>query len=104
MMLSWPGNAHVNGCEYNVSTGTKVMKASILVRAEWDSDAEVWVATSDDVPGLITEAETPEALERKLLVMIPELLELNDDLLNEFPPEVPVFIAPQHVTMVRLRA
>ena len=69
------------------------MRVSILIRAEWDSDAEVWVATSDDVRGLITEAETPEALERKLLVMIPELLELSDDLLNEFPPEVPVFIA-----------
>jgi hypothetical protein len=36
--------------------------------------------------------------------MIPELLELNNDLLNEFPPEVPVFIASQHVTKVRLRA
>ena len=92
-MLSRPGNAHVNGCEYNMSTGIKVMRVSILIRAEWDSDAEVWVATSDDVRGLITEAETPEALERKLLVMIPELLELSDDLLNEFPPEVPVFIA-----------
>lgn len=93
VMLSRPGNAHVNGCEYNMSTGIKVMRVSILIRAEWDSDAEVWVATSDDVRGLITEAETPEALERKLLVMIPELLELSDDLLNEFPPEVPVFIA-----------
>lgn len=91
VMLSWPGNAHVDGCEYNVSTGTEVMKASILVLAEWDADAEVWVATSDDVPGLITEA-------------IPELLELNDDLLNEFPPEVPIFIASQHATKVRLRA
>jgi hypothetical protein len=36
--------------------------------------------------------------------MIPELLELNDDLIREFPPEVPVFIASQQVTKVRLRA
>ncbi|UEM05478.1 DUF1902 domain-containing protein [Skermanella rosea] len=80
------------------------MKASILVRAEWDPEAEVWVATSDDVPGLVTEAENPAELERKLLVMIPELLELNNDLLNEFPSEVPAFVASQQFTKVRLRA
>jgi predicted RNase H-like HicB family nuclease len=79
------------------------MKASILVRAEWDPEAGVWVATSDDVPGLVTEAETPDELQRKLLVMIPELLELNDDLIHEFPPEVPVFIPSQQLTKVRLR-
>ena len=79
------------------------MKASILVRAEWDPEAGVWVATSDDVPGLVTEAETPDELQRKLRVMIPELLELNDDLIQEFPPEVPVFIASQQLTKVRLR-
>ncbi|MBY6265544.1 DUF1902 domain-containing protein [Azospirillum sp. 412522] len=80
------------------------MKASILVRAEWDEEAAVWVATSDDVPGLITEAETMETLERKLRVMIPELLEANEDLIHEFPPEVPMYVASQHVTKVRLRA
>ena len=46
----------------------------ITVSAEWDPEAKVWVATSDDVPGLITEAETVEALAEKLSVMIPELL------------------------------
>lgn len=80
------------------------MKASILVRAEWDPEAGVWVASSDDVPGLITEAETLEALESKLAVMIPELLELNDNLMYEFPAEVPMYVASQHVTKVRLRA
>ena len=49
----------------------------ITVNAEWDSEAKVWVATSDDVPGLITEAETVEALAEKLSVIIPELLEAN---------------------------
>lgn len=46
----------------------------ITVNAVWDKDARVWVATSDDVPGLVTEAETAELLEQKLCVMIPELL------------------------------
>ena len=53
------------------------MKA-LFVRAEWDDEARVWVATSDDVPGLATEAETVEELMSKLEAMIPELLEVNE--------------------------
>ena len=49
----------------------------LFVRVEWDEDARVWVATSDDVPGLATEDVTIELLVEKLKVMIPELLELN---------------------------
>ena len=33
------------------------MQKIYFVRAEWDEEAKVWVATSDDVPGLVTEAE-----------------------------------------------
>jgi predicted RNase H-like HicB family nuclease len=47
------------------------------VLAQWDSEAEVWVAESDDVPGLLAEAESPSSLAPKLRVLIPELLELN---------------------------
>ena len=53
------------------------MATSINVRAEWDDDAKVWVASSNDVPGLITEASTSKELEEKLQLMIPELMELN---------------------------
>jgi len=37
--------------------------ARVTVSANWDGDAKVWVATSDDVPGLVTEAagrDTPQ--------------------------------------------
>jgi len=27
-----------------------------VIRATWDDDARVWVAVSDDVPGLVAEA------------------------------------------------
>jgi len=54
-----------------------VMNKAYFVRAEWDSDAQVWVASSDDVPGLVTEADTIEALDAKLQTMVPELLEAN---------------------------
>lgn len=47
------------------------------VKADWDGDAGVWVATSDEVPGLATEAGTFDGLVEKLRVMIPELLEAN---------------------------
>ena len=48
-----------------------------LVRAEWDEEASVWVATSDDVPGLATEEATMEGLIEKLKLIIPELLKAN---------------------------
>lgn len=63
------------------------MEKSILVRATWDSEASVWVAESDDVPGLATEAESLDALLLKLNVMIPELLEMND---GGFGADVPI--------------
>ena len=52
-------------------------KQSILVRADWDPEAELFVATSDDVPGLVAEAPTPKTLLAKLDLLIPELLALN---------------------------
>lgn len=53
------------------------MEKIFFVHAEWDEEARVWVATSDDVPGLATEADTTEALVEKLKTLIPELLEAN---------------------------
>ncbi len=47
------------------------------VHADWDPEADVWVATSEDVPGLATEASTIETLTEKLRTMIPELLKAN---------------------------
>ncbi|MFP3981240.1 MAG: DUF1902 domain-containing protein [Desulfobacterales bacterium] len=58
----------------------------LFIRAEWDEEAQVWVASSDDVPGLATEEETLEGLIRKLKIMIPELLEANG---TEMQQEVP---------------
>lgn len=49
----------------------------VHVTAFWDADASVWVAESDDVPGLITEAESMDLLVKKLEVLIPELLDEN---------------------------
>jgi predicted RNase H-like HicB family nuclease len=48
------------------------------IEAFWDSEAQVWVAESQDVPGLVTEADTIESLTDKLKEIIPELLYLNN--------------------------
>jgi len=49
----------------------------IVVKAIWDDEACVWVASSGDLPGLNTEADTAEQLVEKLDRMIPDLLEAN---------------------------
>jgi predicted RNase H-like HicB family nuclease len=58
---------------FSMSMGSTVYQ----VHADWDPEADVWVATSDDVPGLATEASTIETLREKLRTMIPELLKAN---------------------------
>lgn len=55
----------------------------LLVTAQWDDEAKVWVATSRDIPGLVTEAPTLDALLERVLAVAPELLEDNAHLLDE---------------------
>jgi predicted RNase H-like HicB family nuclease len=52
------------------------MARPIVVTADWDPEARVWVATTRDLRGLVTEAETIEALRAKLPGMIFDLLEV----------------------------
>ena len=53
------------------------MRRVYSVQARWDGEGGVWVAESEDVPGLVAEAESPNTLAKKLRVLIPELLQLN---------------------------
>lgn len=46
------------------------------IKAFWDSEAGVWVATNDEL-GIATSAESLEALRGKIHIMIPEAIELN---------------------------
>jgi predicted RNase H-like HicB family nuclease len=57
----------------------------ITVKAFWDSEAKVWVATSEDVLGLATEADTIEALVARLNLIIPDLMEANGEIVEEIP-------------------
>ena len=50
---------------------------TIIVRADWDDEAKVWVATSADIEGLAAESPTLEALRAEVITMVSELLVLN---------------------------
>jgi hypothetical protein len=78
-----------------------------IVNAFWDSEAKVWVATSDDVPGLATEAGDVDKLIKKLRVMIPELLEANGLLPRKRGSailDVPFEVRAQYHEHLRLQA
>jgi hypothetical protein len=47
------------------------------VTATWDVDTAVWIATSEDVPGLVLESGSLDALMERVRTTVPELLALN---------------------------
>ncbi len=49
----------------------------VLIKMIWNPEAHVWVAESDDVPGLVLECGSFDALLERVRFAIPELLELN---------------------------
>jgi hypothetical protein len=53
------------------------MKSEYKVNFAWDDEAGVWIATSDDVTGLILEHGSLDALIERVRYAIPELLALE---------------------------
>ena len=49
----------------------------LRIRLTWDPEAQVWTAESDDVPGLVLESGSFDALIERVRFTVPELLELN---------------------------
>ena len=43
----------------------------------WDDDAAFWTATSEDIPGLVLESDSVDALIERVRFAAPELLDLN---------------------------
>ncbi len=52
--------------------------SSFEIHAIWDAEAKVWTAYSDEIPGLVTEAETWDALIARASEAAKELLVLNN--------------------------
>ena len=46
-----------------------------MINARWDAEAGVWIATSNDVAGLVVEAGTWPAMIEEVRLILPELLE-----------------------------
>ena len=44
---------------------------------QYDNEVGVWIATSDDIKGLILESESPEILMKRVVDAAEELIELN---------------------------
>ena len=72
--------------------GENMLRKDIRVEAFWDEEAHVWVASSDDVPGLVTEADTMEHLMQKVKILIPELLQLNGLLDERGTVDIPIHL------------
>jgi hypothetical protein len=75
---------------------------TIIVRADWDDDAKVWVATTGDIRGLAVEAATFDLLREAVTGAIADLIEENGyetDL-----PEVAVQILGQSILRVPVAA
>ena len=53
------------------------MNRDIVVKAHWDDAAKVWLATSDDVPGLVVEADTWAGMISETQLVLPELLDAS---------------------------
>ncbi|MDE6873952.1 MAG: DUF1902 domain-containing protein [Lachnospiraceae bacterium] len=48
-----------------------------VINFTWDPEANVWIATSDDIPGLVLESGSFDALLERTRFAVPELLSLN---------------------------
>ena len=47
------------------------------IKLSWDNEAGVWIATSDDIPGLVLESGSFDALLERVRFAVPELLSIN---------------------------
>lgn len=67
------------------------------VTLTWDDEADVWIATSKDIPGLVLESGSFDALIERVRFAIPELLEINRS--DNLPLSL-VFTSERHERMV----
>ena len=49
----------------------------ITIKSTRDLEARVWIATSEDVPGLVFEADSLDGIIEDVRNLVPELLRLN---------------------------
>lgn len=52
------------------------------INMTWDNEGAVWIATSENIKGLVLESGSYDALMERVKFAIPELLELNGAIKN----------------------
>ena len=60
---------------------------SITVDARWDDEAGVWIATGQNIDGLVVEADTWPDLIEEIQLVVPELLDVISTM-NARSPDV----------------
>ena len=64
-----------------------------IINLVWDNEAEVWIATSDDIPGLVLESGSFDALLERIRFTAPELRALNG---SDSPSLTLTFLSERH--------
>jgi hypothetical protein len=55
------------------------MTKEIHIDARWDDEVRVWIATSEDAPGLVVEAASWQTMIDEARIVLPDLLEMDSD-------------------------
>jgi hypothetical protein len=58
-------------------TNSQAMAKEIHIDAWWDDEARVWIATSEDAPGLVVEAPSWQTMIDEVRTLLPDLLEVE---------------------------
>jgi hypothetical protein len=74
------------------------MNRDISIQARWDGEASVWIATSEDVPGLVVEAGTWPRMIEEVRLVLPELIELSGQTADKLSL---TFKAEKHLDLAR---
>ena len=65
-------NIHLTEAEI---TSILILMNEYTIMLTWDDEASVWIAESDDIPGLILESASFDTLVERVKIAIPDLLE-----------------------------
>ena len=76
----------------------KDLKPPAVITASWDDEAKVWVATSEDIPGLFAQADTFEELVGLLPDLAADLLLADGWPVSAHDP-VPLEILARHYSL-----
>ena len=56
-----------------------------VITTTWDTESSVWIATSEDIPGLALESGSLDALMERVRIAVPDLLSLNGNEQADIP-------------------